>query len=293
MMFEETYQHFFERSLFESLGKDKDVLDFHFISGGNVNSCVKLKTTGKAFFLKWNEGQDVEMFEKEAAGLELLRETGAIRIPEVIGYGCVEGKAYLLLEFIDSYAQSYDYWEDMGSSLAKIHSHTKATFGLDYDNYIGSLSQCNQQEEDGIKFYAEHRIKAQAGLAFYNNQISHRLLERVNSLCGKLADLLPQEKPALLHGDLWIGNIMTGRNGKATLIDPAVYYGLREAEIAFTRLFGGFDDKFYWAYQDAFPLVPGFSKRADLYNLYPLLVHVNLFGSGYVSGVEKIVNKYR
>jgi protein-ribulosamine 3-kinase len=292
MMFEEIYQHFFERSLFESLGRDEEVLDFHFVSGGNINSSVKLKTKNSAFFLKWNEGQDKEMFEKEAAGLDLLRQTGAIHIPEVFGYGAVEGKAYLLLELIDSYAQSHDYWEDMGSSLAKIHSHTNTTFGLEYDNYIGSLPQYNQQEEDGIKFYVERRIKTQAGLAFYNNRISHKLLEKVNSLCEKLSDLLPQEKPALLHGDLWIGNIMTGRNGKASLIDPAVYYGLREAEIAFTKLFGGFDDKFYWAYQDTFPLVPGFSKRADLYNLYPLLVHVNLFGSGYVSGVEKIVNKY-
>lgn len=287
-----TYLHFFERVLFETFGQDEEVLDFQYISGGDINSSVKLRTAHRTCFIKWNERVGEDMFEKEAAGLDLLRSTKAVHVPAVLGYGTTEGKAYLLLEYINCYAQANDYWQKMGQALASIHQHTHAYFGLPHNNYIGTLPQYNEQQKDGIQFFIEKRINVQAGLAYYNGQLPGKLLNRIHQLCAKLPDLLPSERAALLHGDLWVGNIMVGRDGLATFIDPAVYYGLREAEIAFTQLFGGFDKRFYAAYQEAYPLEPGFEERAGIYNLYPLLVHVNLFGSGYLSGVEKVLDKF-
>jgi fructosamine-3-kinase len=146
------------------------------------------------------------------------------------------------------------------------------------------LLQSNEYTANWIDFFIEKRLKAQAGLAFYNGEIPRSLYDKFNDLYNKLPELLPSEKPALLHGDLWSGNVIVGSNGHVSLIDPAVYYGNREAEIAFTKLFGGFSSAFYDAYNEAFPLEKGFEERIDIYNLYPLLVHVNLFGSGYING---------
>ncbi|NJO03232.1 MAG: fructosamine kinase family protein, partial [Bacteroidia bacterium] len=195
-------------------------------------------------------------------------------------------------EFIHSSTPHPSFWEHFGQSLAALHRHRHHQYGLHFDNYIGSLPQHNAYLEDGLQFFIERRLKAQAGLALYENKISPQLYERINQLAEKLGDLLPPEPPALLHGDLWSGNFMVNHQGQATIIDPATYFGNREAEIAFTQLFGGFDQRFYQAYQAENPLTPGFDERKDIYNLYPLLVHVNLFGSGYLSGVERTLSKY-
>lgn len=283
---------FFEGVFFQTLGRSVEVLEARFLVGGNINTAAQVFSSEGLFFVKWNPEENVDMFEWEACGLDLLRSTEAIYIPEVIGYGKYRDKTYLVLEYIDPVVPKTDYWESFGQSLALLHSHTQSKFGLHFDNYIGSLPQSNTLTDNGITFYIEQRLQPQAGMALYKGLISKELYAKFQKLYQRLPDLLPVERPALLHGDLWSGNVMVNEQGDAALIDPAVYYGLREAELAFTTLFGGFDERFYDAYDEAFPMEDGFQERIPIYNLYPLLVHLNLFGTGYLSGIERVLNRF-
>jgi len=185
-----------------------------------------------------------------------------------------------------------DYWTDFGHKLAGLHRCSKENFGLDHDNYIGSLPQSNGSSSTWVEFFINQRLRVQLTLAKNGNNIPSQLLQSFDKLIQKIPDWLPEEKPALLHGDLWSGNVMVGSDGKVCLIDPAVYYGHREIELAFTTLFGGFDQSFYHAYNEEFPLAQGYEDRFDIYNLYPLLVHVNLFGSSYLSGIQTILDRF-
>ncbi|WP_428664510.1 fructosamine kinase family protein [Runella sp.] len=283
---------FFESILFETLGHTIEVTEARFVSGGSINTAARIFTPEGTFFVKFNHAEKEDMFEKEARGLALLRKTNAIHIPLVHGYGKNGGKAYLIQEFVENGGQRPDFWRIFGHALAALHSHTRPDFGLDFDNYIGSLEQVNTFVENGIDFFIENRLRAQAGLALYNNLIDHELYNRLERFYPLLKNLLPNERPALLHGDLWSGNFLVNEQGRVALADPAPYYGLREAEIAFTHLFGGFDDEFYDNYEEAFPLEPHFEARIPIYNLYPLLVHVNLFGKSYLPPVERLVKRY-
>lgn len=288
----EEYVQFLETIFFITLGKEVSILDYQFLSGGCINQTIQVTTSEGSFFVKWNESMDEDFFECEAKGLILLKEAGEISIPEVIGYGRSGQKTYLILELLPfTYAKS-SYWANFGASLARLHTHSQSEFGLHYPNYIGSLPQTNTAYTNGVDFFIECRLKPQVGLAVYNQLMPQTLYTKFQRLYTCLPDIIPNEKPALLHGDLWHGNVMIGKDGYACLIDPAVYYGNREAEIAFTYLFGGFEAEFYEAYQHMFPLAPGFEKRRDIYNLYPLLVHLNLFGSGYLSGIETTLEHF-
>lgn len=286
---------FFESILFSTLGQPVEVIEAQFISGGDINMAAQVFSSEGVFFVKWNlfgQHEKQGMFEAEANGLNLLRQTDALQIPQVIGYGQHGDKAYLILEYIDSGKPDKAYWETLGQSLAVLHSHTQPTFGLHFDNFIGSLPQTNTPTSNGYDFFFEQRLLPQAGLALYKGLLPKDSYDALLRLRSRLPELLPGERPALLHGDLWSGNVLANEQNEPVLIDPAVYYGFREAELAFTKLFAGFDQRFYEAYDEVFPLEPGFEERVALYNLYPLLVHVNLFGSGYVSGVERVLNQF-
>ncbi|QHT72123.1 fructosamine kinase family protein [Rhodocytophaga rosea] len=283
---------FFETILFESVGQEVHVSGYQFMGGGNINNAVSLDTDQGYFFVKWNESGQTDAFSCEASGLELLRRANEIPIPEVIGFGQNYQKAYLILEYIHSSRPQYNYWERFGHSLARLHTHTNHSFGLSHNNYIGSLQQINTPAEKWVEFFVEKRLKIQAGLALYNGELPKALFNKFEDLYKELPHMLPAAVPSLLHGDLWSGNVMVGPTGEVMLIDPAVYYGNREAELAFTKLFGGFPDNFYGAYNEISPLEPDFDERAAIYNLYPLLVHVNLFGSGYLSGIEKVLKRF-
>ena len=288
---------FFESILFLALGKNVEVIGTQFLSGGDISVAAQLFTSEGVFFVKWTHldestPDNPDPFEVEARGLDLLRQTDAIHIPQVIGYGRHQDKSYLILEYIDTGAPDKQYWETLGQSLAVLHSHTQSTFGLSYANYIGSLPQTNTPTTNGFDFFFEQRLLPQAGRALYNELLSKQAYDALFRLRNRLTDLIPNDRPALLHGDLWSGNVLITEAGQPALIDPAVYYGFREAELAFTKLFGGFEQRFYDAYHEAFPLEDGFEGRVALYNLYPLLVHVNLFGSGYVSGVERVLKQF-
>lgn len=286
---------FFESILFLALGKSVDVNDVQFISGGNINTSAQVSSSAGVFFIKWHQlEQDVspDMYETEVEGLSLLRQTNTFYIPQIIGHDRHLGKSFLILEFIEGGSPTRTYWETLGSQLAQLHTHTQQAFGLRFNNYIGSLPQTNTLTPDGYDFFFDHRLLPQAGLALYEGLLPKKAYDALFRLRDRLPELLPNEPPALLHGDLWSGNVLPTQQNQPALIDPAVYYGFREAELAFTKLFAGFDTRFYDSYNEVSPLKSGFEERVAIYNLYPLLVHVNLFGSGYVSGVERVLKRF-
>lgn len=269
------------------------IQEFTFAGGGCINQGGRLKTSVGDFFLKWNDEKKFPlMFEAESKGLQLLRQQDVIRIPKVVGNGKGDAYQFLLLEYIDQKSRSKNYWQKLGERLAVLHRCFFTQFGLEHDNYVGSLRQHNQQSPSWIHFFIEQRLNVQLKLAVDNGLAPGHWRQGFERLYSRLSSLLPEEKPALLHGDLWRGNLITDEKGEPCLIDPAVYYGNRESDLAMTKLFGGFDRDFYNAYQATFPLQAGYRERVDIYNLYPLLVHVNLFGGSYVHSVEGILRAF-
>jgi fructosamine-3-kinase len=263
------------------------------VSGGCINQAALVYTRSGCWFVKWNDARKFPgMFEAEARGLSLIDSVHAIRVPGVVATGESEGITFLILEAVIAGRRQMDYMETLGRDLAALHRHGGETFGLDHDNYIGSLQQPNRTDLSGSGFMEHCRFRPMVERAWQQGLISPKEVAQFESLYQRLPYLLPDEKPALLHGDLWNGNVITGPDGKGWLIDPAVYYGYRETDIAMTKLFGGFDDAFYAAYNEAFPLEPEWKERVGLFQLYPLLVHVNLFGRGYTGSAVSIFNKY-
>lgn len=279
--------------LAESIGAGVKVEKLSFLRGGSINKAAKVETNKGIFFAKWNDARKYpRMFESEAQGLQLLANTGKITIPEIIVRKTIGETDFLILEFIEGRKLSVNLWLDFGKSLARLHKHTAEKFGLDHNNHIGSLTQSNTPHESWVEFFILERLEPQIKLAKSNNVIGELTIQHFNKLFNRLIEIFPNEKPSLLHGDLWNGNYLVGNNGKPVLIDPAVYFGHREMDIAMTRLFGGFEAEFYHSYNEEFPLQQDWEKRVDICNLYPLMVHINLFGGSYVSQVEDILSQF-
>lgn len=247
------------------------------VAGGDIHEAYRVDGP-RTLFVKCNTRPLPGIFEREAEGLDALRAAGALAVPEVLGVG----ERWLALAWIERGAGG---GEALGRGLAALHRQGSPKFGWATDNWIGSLPQPNAWQEDLAAFFAG-RLR---GLAGALDTAGRRRLDR---LVERLDELLPPEPPALLHGDLWGGNWMADSAGVPWIFDPAVHFGCREAELAFTQLFGGFPPVFQAAYREAFPLEPGFEQRVDLWNLYPLLVHANLFGGGYAVSVDRIVRRY-
>lgn len=268
-----------------------DILKASSLSGGCINHVHRLQTNLGDFCIKYNlRDQFPEMFTCEADGLALLKSAGEIHIPGVYCTGYAGSFSYILLEFIDQGRKSTSFMQDFGRSLARLHRHTAGYFGHNMDNYMGSLPQSNKKHTTWNAFFVEERLKKQVSMAsVYFSSSDFAAFER---LYTQLDELLPVEPPAMLHGDLWGGNYMVSPDGTACLIDPAVYYGHREADIAMTTLFGGFDEHFYTSYQEEYPLEKGWQGRVDIFKLYPLLIHLNLFGSGYLGSIVSIIRKF-
>ena len=232
------------------------------------------------------------MFESEQKGMALLNSANAFRIPECYFIGEYADKSFLLMEFVESAPTAGEFWENFASALADLHKNSSETFGLDYDNYIGSLPQVNTRASTWADFFIENRLQLQEKMARDSGKINKSISNRFSKLYYKMADLIPLEKPSLLHGDLWSGNFLADQGMNPVIFDPAVYYGHREMDIAMSLLFGGFSSDMYIHYQQKFPLESGWEERAAIWNLYPLMVHVNLFGGGYMSQVETILQRY-
>jgi protein-ribulosamine 3-kinase len=263
------------------------------VSGGSINRTCKIESTAGNFFLKFNDATLYPgMFGKEAAGLSLMRQTGEIDIPEVLLAGEAGSHAFLLLNYVDSARGSHDFWEDFGKRLAGMHSHKAEKFGLDHDNYMGSLYQHNAFQDTWTGFFVAERLERQVKMAREEGKISRQDVTAFERLYRRLDEIFPPARPSLVHGDLWSGNFMVNEKGRACLIDPAVYYGHPEVDIAMSTLFGGFSERFYDAYIGHNPLEKGWQQRLDIYNLYPLIVHVNLFGGGYLGSVQHILRRF-
>jgi fructosamine-3-kinase len=235
------------------------------------------------------------MFAAEARGLGWLGEAGALRIPRVVAVAAPEApQQFLVLELVATGAPARDFDERLGRGLAALHRHgaPASTFGLDHDNFIGWLPQANAPAGTWPEFYRARRLEAQLRRAADEGRASSRMRQGFERLFGVLEQLCgPAEPPARLHGDLWGGNLLCDDRGGPCLIDPAVYGGHREIDLAMMRLFGGFGARVFDAYDDAWPLADGHQERVLLYQLYPLMVHVNLFGGSYVASVEAALER--
>lgn len=286
-----------QQSLFEAIlakhisGKSK-LFDFQPVGGGCINTAIKLNTSEGSFFLKLNDINREDLFLKEQLGLQLLTKQSPLQIPAVLGLGTKTKNSYLLLEWIEKDHESNGFWNAFGRGLALQHKETSKDFGLDHSNYIGRLDQSNAFHVSWHSFFIHERLHPQIELARQAGLLNSTLVNQFDLLFSKLEELIPSEPPALLHGDLWSGNFICGPSSSPFLFDPAVHFGHRETELAFTTLFGGFDNLFYQTYIEEFPLAPGFNERIELHNLYPLLVHVNLFGASYLSGIEQTLRRF-
>lgn len=265
------------------------------LSGGDIHRAFRIDTVdGRAYVVKTNtSAQAPAMFKTEAQGLALLGASRSIRTPRVLGHGCTaDGHAYLVLEYIAPGYKNRLFWETFGRALASLHGNTSERFGFAHDNFIGSLPQSNTRHETWAEFYTEERLWPQMLLACASGYFDAAAEQQLDRLCQNLSWRCPQEPPALTHGDLWSGNFLCDSAGQPVLIDPAAAFAHRETDLAMSRLFGGFDPAFYAAYEEAWPLEAGFDNRLEIYQLYYLLVHVNLFGGGYVDSVQRILQRF-
>jgi fructosamine-3-kinase len=254
------------------------------VSGGDINQAEQMVLAdGRVVFVKSNTATDPTMFTAEARGLAWLGEARALRVPRVLHVA----EDFLVLEHLESGRRRPDFDEHLGRGLAVLHRFGAPGFGLDHDNFIGRLPQANATAPTWPDFYRERRLEPQLRLAQEAGLCPPSLARGFEQLFAVLEDRVgPPEPPARLHGDLWGGNLMVDDAGAPCLIDPAVYAGHREVDLAMMQLFGGFSPRFFSAYQEAWPLAPGYEERVPLYQLYFLMVHVNLFGRSYLAQAE-------
>jgi len=262
------------------------------LSGGDINEVFKITTQNNTYVLKINSlSIHPKMFVKEKLGLQSISLTGA-KTPDLIKIFSNSQNQFLILEYIEEESTTKSFWKNFATSLVKIHKTSNKRFGLEYDNYIGSLSQNNAQKRTWEQFFIENRINPLVKQAFDKNLLNINYLSSFESLFKKLNEILPTEPPSLVHGDLWSGNLLKGKGQTPVFIDPAIYYGNREMDIAMTQMFGGFDKDYINYYNDWFPLESGWQQRIEIHNLYPNLVHLILFGSSYLRGIEKVIKKF-
>lgn len=254
------------------------------LSGGCISNAYKvISESGDNFFLKVNDSVPSGMFKTEADGLSELGKANTIKVPEVKIYS----DNFIVTEFIQPGKKSTAFFQNFGRNFALLHKYKGVTFGFYEDNYIGSNPQKNLTEgNEGTNwtaFYLNKRLLFQLSLCEQNGYTTAELRKYFRKLEDKIEDILKDsiEEPALLHGDLWSGNYMINRDGEACIIDPAVYYGHREADLAMTKLFGGYPEEFYKSYNEIYPLEDGWDYRENIYKLYHVLNHLNLFGTGY------------
>lgn len=275
-----------------SASLEADIISVEAVHGGDINKSYCLQTWQRQLFLKCNGTDHPDLFETELKGVELLRQANAIYIPEPLLHGRVDNTIFLLMEFISKGDPQQESWHQLAASLAALHRNTQPLFGLDHSNFIGTLRQSNTTHESWSAFYANERILPLIRQAYDNRQCDKSDTTRAERLCLQLDNLFPNEAPALLHGDLWSGNFLFDRSGAAVIFDPAVYYGHREMDLGMSLLFGGFDTVFYSFYHEHNPLENGWKERVPLTQLYPLLVHLLLFGGHYHQNVRDILKRY-
>lgn len=274
-----------------SLNKNIQFKHIESLGGGCINKVSKITDDeGNHWLLKENSSHLLDMFIAEARGLEEIRQSKSIRVPEVICYGEESNKSYLILEYVALSGATGN--SKTAEKLALMHQHQSSEFGWHRDNTIGETPQNNQVTSSWIKFWQEQRLLPQLNLALKNSYPKKAYDDGIKLVDGLAAFFVSyQPIPSLLHGDLWGGNHAFDANEQPVIFDPAVYYGDRETDIAMTELFGGFDASFYLRYNDCFKLDEGYQVRKTLYNLYHTLNHYNLFGGGYASQAANMTRR--
>jgi len=273
------------------LGENKfgRVISKRSVGGGCINKGMLLKTdTNRSFFLKYNDSTPIDMFAREVEGLKTIKKDDSPFVPDVY----LHGKNFLLMEDIAPAPRLENYWVIFGRQMAALHNYTNKQYGFRHDNYIGKTKQPNPWMDDGNKFFAEVRLLYMAGLARELGFLNSGSFEEIVGLSERLPQIIPEQSPSLIHGDLWSGNAMTDSRGNPAIIDPAVHYGWGEAELAMTSLFGSFPGVFFKAYEEIRPLESKYQSRFPIYNLYHLLNHVVLFGHGYLGHVNSILRRF-
>ncbi|MCD9458004.1 fructosamine kinase family protein [Marinibactrum halimedae] len=278
----------------EGLGTMKSAIA---LQGGDICKTFRVTLDDDSFLCVKERPSELTEYDNllssEATGLRALRNAqerieNPLRIPEVVAIG----EEFLVLEFIQRGQPDRLSWQRLGRALAELHKLPVPGFGFSCNNFCGSTVQVNTQHKDGYTFYAECRLHYQKKLAIDNGLLSPQEGESIDYLCDQLPYLIPEQPPCLLHGDLWSGNVLFDEKGAPVLIDPACYYGWAEADIAMTKLFGGFDEAFYDAYNEINPLEPDWEERVAIYNIYHLLNHLNLFGISYYPQVMASLTPY-
>jgi fructosamine-3-kinase len=287
--------------LAERLGAE--LSDVRLVGGGDISQTARVEARGRAYLVKWHARPPqpmagwLEMFAAEAAGLALLASAQAVRVPAVYGHGAAQpgaAPAYIVMEWIERGREQRSAGAALGRQLADLHRCTAPAYGLDHGNYCGATPQDNRWLPTWVEFYGVRRLGFQMELAGRQGLMPRERRRRLERLIGQLDRWIDESacRPSLLHGDLWGGNWLVDAAGQPVLIDPAVYYGDREAELAMCRLFGGFSADFYTAYDVAWPPAPGRDERIPLNQLYHLLNHLNLFGEGYGGQVDSILRRF-
>jgi len=260
------------------------------VGGGDINSAYKLRLNCGNVFLKTNYAQRFpDLFESERDGLKVLKDKTLFLVPIPLIAGVYMDQVYLIMEFIE-FERNGD-WDAFGSQLANMHEQTQDYFGLERSNYIGSIVQENTPKETWTEFYSELRLYPLMKKMIDQHLLSIHDAKHLEALVKELSSIYPHEKPSLLHGDLWSGNV-TFVDGSPAVYDPAVYYGHREMDIAMTYLFGGFPAEMMNSYIASFPLEKGWRERLEISQLYPLMVHALLFGGSYTKQVREIIKRF-
>jgi fructosamine-3-kinase len=283
-------KQFLEKRLSHSCARTIQIVGVTGVSGGSINSAFQLHAaTGELFFAKVNDAERYPgLFGKERLGLTSL----PVRTPNVFIEEVSGSYQLLVMEWISPGTRTERFWENFGKTLAGMHRQTGAGFGLNYDNYMGSLPQINGWRETWVDFFREQRLERQAKLAVDTGLLPKRWLKNLDNLYRELPAVFPEETPCLVHGDLWSGNFICDQNQLPVLIDPAVYYGHRSVDLAMTTLFGKFHPLFYKAYHAHYPLPVNYEEQWEIANLYPLLIHLNLFGGSYRESVTATLENF-
>jgi protein-ribulosamine 3-kinase len=262
------------------------------IAGDNGHACFRYQLDTGYIFVKATSADRLDCLQAEAAGLSELAGTNLFRTPRVLANGVIGEHALLILEWLALVPRTATHDGIIGERLAAMHQHTKPLFGLARSNYIGATPQVNFWSRSWTNFWREHRLEAQLNLAEQRGAHAE-FIERTALLSALLDGFFTNHTPnaSLLHGDLWHGNCAMTRHGEPALFDPAVYYGDRECDVGMAQLFGGFSDNFIAAYQGTWPLTNGWQQRIELYNLYHVLNHFNLFGGHYLDQATSMVNR--
>lgn len=259
------------------------------LSGGDINEVYKVNSKHKQYVVKLNSASSYpDMFGKEAKSLNILSETKSFLIPDVLGFGKHDDKTYLIIDYIPSGIKT-NFEEEFALCLAKLHRCQSDFYGLDFDNFIGRLPQKNlPKTKDATDFYINLRLEPQFKMA----SAKGFKFEKIDRLYKNIEQIIPQEKASLIHGDLWSGNYLISEKGKPCIYDPAIAYAPREMDIAMMKLFGGYPAQIFNTYNEVFPLEKNWEYRIALWQLYYILVHVNLFGGAYYSQAQGLIKKY-